>query len=177
MSETHLSLTEYAVLGVLAEGPSHGFAISKEFGPDADLGRVFRVRRPLVYRALERLVEAGVAEAVATEKGDAGPNRVIHRITRSGRRHLGIWLRSPVGHVRDLRIAFLLKFTLIRRSGESPLDLIQEQRRALESTLSALGDVETNDHVELWRRHSAAAAAAFLADLEVRYSQHPSFRA
>ena len=170
MPEPHLSTTEFAVLGVLAEGPSHGFAISKEFEPDAELGRVFKVRRPLVYRALERLVEAGYAEAISTEKGDAGPNRVIHRITRSGRRHLDSWLAEPVSHVRDLRIEFLLKLALVRRSGRSPLALVEKQREALVTTFSALDEVDIDDHVELWRRHNAAAAAAYLEDLSKRYS-------
>ena len=104
MSTTRLSITEYAVLGVLAEGPSHGFAIAKQLDSSAELGRVFTVRRPLVYRALDRLVEVGYAEAVSTEKGAAGPNRVIHRVTPPGRRRLRRWLTEPVEHVRDLRI-------------------------------------------------------------------------
>lgn len=171
MTTPRLSITEHAVLGVLAEGPSHGFAISKQLESSAELGRVFTVRRPLVYRALDRLVETGYAEAVLTEKGDAGPNRVVHRITRSGRRRLGQWLTEPVRHVRDLRIEFLLKLALLRRAGESPLKLIQDQRTALGQTLNALDESRTvpDDHVELWRQHNAAAAAAYLDDLERLY--------
>lgn len=168
-----LSITEYAVLGVLAEGPSHGFAISKQLAADGELGRVFTVRRPLVYRALDRLVEAGYAKPVSTEKGTAGPNRVIHRVTPPGRRGLDRWLTQPVEHVRDLRIDFLLKLALLQRSERSPIDLIKGQRTALDTTLKALddSDVDPADHVELWRQHSAAAASAYLADLETLYSQ------
>lgn len=165
MSEPRLSVTEYAVLGLLAEGPSHGFALSKSLHPDSDVGRVFTVRRPLVYRALDRLVEAGYAEPVTTEKGP-GPQRVIHRPTGRGRRRLRSWLEEPVEHVRELRIGFLLKLTLIDRAGDSPIELIRNQRSALEPTLDALDDTDTRDHVELWRRHNAAAAATYLAALE-----------
>ena len=172
MTTTRLSTTEYAVLGVLAEGPSHGFAISKQLDSTAELGRVFTVRRPLVYRALDRLVESGYAEAVSTEKGDAGPKRVIHRITRPGRRRLDLWLTEPALHVRDLRIEFLLKLTFIRRYGDSPLELIRDQRTALDQTLSALDEArsEPDDHVELWRQHNAIATAGYLEDLERLYS-------
>jgi len=171
MTEPRLSTTEYAVLGVLAEGPSHGFAIAKHLDSSAELGRVFTVRRPLVYRALDRLLEAGYAEAVSTERGDAGPNRIIHRITRPGRQRLRRWLSVPVEHVRDLRLEFLLKLALIQRSGKSPVNLIREQRTALGSTLMALDDRSApDDHVELWRQHNAAAAAAYLDDLESRYA-------
>ena len=160
------------MLGVLAEGPSHGFAIAKQLDSSAELGRVFTVRRPLVYRALDRLVEAGYAEAVSTERGDAGPNRIIHRVTRPGHQRLRRWLSEPVEHVRDLRLEFLLKLALIQRSGKSPVNLIRDQRTALGSTLRALDDPRSapDDHVELWRQHNAAAAAAYLDDLESRYA-------
>lgn len=167
MPAPRLSVTEFAVLGILAEGQSHGFAISKQLDGESEVGRVFTVRRPLVYRALDRLVEAGYGEAIATERGD-GPNRVVHRITRSGQRRLRRWLDEPVDHVRDLRLEFLLKLTLITRAERSPLDLICAQRTALSETFGAL-DVpmpDPDDHVELWRRHNAAAAAGYLDELE-----------
>jgi PadR family transcriptional regulator AphA len=165
---SELSVTEHAVLGLLAEGPSHGFALSKQLEAEADVGRILTVRRPLVYRALDRLVENGLAETVHTEKGDSGPNRVIHRVTRDGRRELSSWLHRPVAHVRDIRIEFLLKVALLRRSKRSPAPLLEAQRTSLESTLAALGDPVTNDHVEIWRRHVARAASAFLDELAAR---------
>lgn len=171
MPKPSLSVTDYAVLGLLAESPSHGFAIAKELEFDAEVGRVFTVRRSLVYRALDRIVEAGFAEPVSTEKGE-GPKRVIHQITPGGRRQLNRWLGVPVDHVRDLRLEFLLKLALLTTSGKSPLELIRKQRAALDSTLTALDDpgVGEEDHVELWRQHNAAAASAYLEDLEKIYS-------
>ncbi|MFV0259098.1 MAG: PadR family transcriptional regulator, partial [Acidimicrobiales bacterium] len=64
-----LSLTEWVVLAVLAEAPTHGFAVAKELRPGTDLGRVITVHRPLVYRALDRLVAAGLIEYHSTEPG------------------------------------------------------------------------------------------------------------
>ncbi|HEU4894354.1 MAG TPA: PadR family transcriptional regulator [Acidimicrobiia bacterium] len=160
-----LSLTEHAVLGVLAEGPTHGFAIARELGAESDLGRIFTVRRPLVYRALDRLVEAGVAETVHVEPSDAGPNRVVHRVTRSGRRHLLRWLDEPVEHVRDLRLELMLKLALLARSGRSAGGLVSRQREALSPTLAALETAGSEDPVEMWRRHIARAADAYLAEL------------
>lgn len=166
---TDLSVTEHAVLGLLAEGQSHGFALSKQLEADADVGRILTVRRPLVYRALDRLVDRGLAEPVSTEKGNSGPNRVIHRVTREGRRELGSWLNRPVAHVREIRIEFLLKIGLLLRAGRSPGPLIAAQRRSLESTLAALDDPVTDDHVESWRRHVARAASVFLDELDDGY--------
>jgi DNA-binding PadR family transcriptional regulator len=166
-----LSTTEYAVLGILAEGQTHGFALSKQLAADSEVGRVFTVRRPLVYRALDRLVGIGYAEPVATERGDAGPQRVIHQVTPCGRRQLRGWLSEPVEHVRDLRVGFLLKVALLRRQGRSPSDLIESQLAAILPTLAALDEATatSDDHVELWRRHNAAAAVSYLDDLAHRY--------
>lgn len=168
---TRLSVTEYAVLGLLAEEPSHGFALAKALDTDSAVGRVLTVRRPLVYRALDRLEDASYIQPVATEKS-GGPERVIYRATKEGRRRLEIWLVEPVSHVRDLRIEFLLKLAFLRRSSLSPLALIQRQQDALKPTLVALDDqaIDPEDHVELWRHHNAAAAAAYLDDLERIYS-------
>lgn len=172
MTTPQPSTTEYAVLGLLGERPSHGFALAKLLDEEGQVGRVFTVRRPLVYRALDRLVAAGLAQAVSTEKGNAGPKRVIHRITVSGRRRLNRWLAEPVEHVRDLRIEFLLKLTLLDRSRQSPLALIRAQRAALDSTICALDEavLHPDDHVELWRNHQAAAADSYLKALERRHS-------
>jgi len=172
MHEFEPSLTEYAVLGLLAEGPTHGFAISKALQTDTELGRVITVRRPLVYRALDRLVDAGLAEADHTEPGEAGPNRVIHRVTRPGKRRLDSWLGSPVGHIRDMRIEFQLKLALHQRLDRSPLQLVVRQRQTLDPTLAALEvpSSDSVDHLDLWRRHNAAAAASYLESLERHYS-------
>jgi DNA-binding PadR family transcriptional regulator len=166
-----LSLTEYAVLGVLAEHPAHGFAISKALASEGEVGRVLTVRRPLTYRALDRLVEAGLAAAVHTEPGDAGPERIIHRITPAGRRQLKRWLAQPVQHIRDMRIEFQLKLTLLSRSRQSPLALVQAQRVVFQPTLAALDSTtdQPPDHVELWRQHNAAATDAYLRHLEAAY--------
>jgi DNA-binding PadR family transcriptional regulator len=165
------STTEFAVLGLLAGGPAHGFAVSRALEPGTDLGRILTVRRPLVYRALDRLVGAGLVEPAHTEPGTAGPNRLVHRMTRSGRATLNRWLGEPVGHIRDMRIEFQLKLALLDRLGRSPSRLIRKQREVLAPTLSAL-DVpsESVDSLELWRRHNALAAGAYLADLERLHS-------
>ena len=160
------------MLGLLAEGPTHGFAIAKDLAPGTAVGRVLTVRRPLVYRALDRLVALGLSEPMHTEPGDAGPQRLVHRVTRSGQSRLKRWLAEPVEHVRDMRIEFQLKLVLLERSGKSPLDLVRAQRSALGPTLSALEGAPSDpiDHLELWRQHNAAAAASYLQHLESIYS-------
>ncbi len=169
MTTSSLSITDYAVLGLLAERPTHGFAISKELAPGSQVGRVVTVRRPLVYRALDRLADLDLAEPVHTEPGDAGPQRTVLRVTRKGRGQLNRWLSRPVAHVREMRIEFQLKLVLLERSGKSPARLVEAQRAALDPTLTALETTTTTDHLELWRRRNAIAAGEYLADLERLY--------
>lgn len=166
MATPELSLNEWVVLALLAEGPSHGFALAKQLEADTDLGRVLTVRRPLVYRALGRLVDAGLAEPHHSEPGIAGPNRTVHRITRRGRTALRSWLRRPVEHVRDLRIEFLVKLRLSRRAGRDTAELVAAQRDALTDTLDRLAALDGDaDEVDLWRHHNAVAVSAFLDHL------------
>ena len=154
---------------MLAEGPNHGFALARLLGANGEVGTVLTVRRPLVYRALDRLVVAGLAAERHREPGAAGPDRTVYRVTPLGRRRLARWLHQPVEHIRDLRVEFLAKLVLLKRSGQSPAALISAQRRALAPTLAALnqpGALQTE--VELWRRHNARAAASFLDALARR---------
>jgi DNA-binding PadR family transcriptional regulator len=164
-----LPLNEWVVLGLLAEQPRHGFALARELTAGSDLGRILTVHRPLVYRALDRLVAAGLASASRTEPGDNGPNRTVHAPTRRGTARLGTWLAEPVFHVRDLRLEFLVKVRLLERAGKETGILVAAQRNALAATLDGLVHAsDRGDVVELWRSHNAAAAQAFLGALADR---------
>lgn len=160
-----LSLTEWVVLAVLAESPSHGFAIAKQLRSDTDLGRIITIHRPLVYRALARVVALGLAEPRSTEPSDAGPARVVHRITRRGARAVEGWLDQPVAHIRDLRIEFLAKVRLNQRRDRTIAPLVAAQQTALATTLDHLTNDEPADIVGSWRHHNATAARDFLARL------------
>jgi PadR family transcriptional regulator AphA len=77
-----------------------------------------------------------------------------------------------VGHVRDMRIEFQLKLALLERLGRSPLVLIRRQREKLAPTLAALDTPsDSTDSLELWRRHNALAAGAYLESLERLHSR------
>ena len=77
------------LLGVLAEGPAHGY----------DLKRAHDVRFPgakqlaygQVYAALGRLERDGLVEVVETGR-DGGPERMTYAMTDAGSRALATWL-------------------------------------------------------------------------------------
>lgn len=161
-----LSLNEWAVLACLVERPRHGYEIAAELAPDTELGAVWRVSRPLVYRALERLEAVGLAECRHSEAGSGGPRRQVYGPRRHGRERLARWLAEPVDHPRDVRGALLLKLVVAGRLGVDVAPLVAAQRARFAPILAALATAPpAGDAVALWRHHSGAAVAAFLADL------------
>jgi DNA-binding PadR family transcriptional regulator len=50
-----LALSEWLVLCVICEQTTHGFAIAALLGTGGDLGRIWRVPKPVIYRAIARL--------------------------------------------------------------------------------------------------------------------------
>ncbi len=164
-----LSLSEWVVLALVAERPTHGFPIAQLTASGGDLGRIWHVPRPVVYRSLARLADAGLATADGSEPGH-GPQRTIYKITPAGRAAVATWLRTPVSHVRDVRSQLLMKLALLHRAGADPGDLLRHQREALlpiAEAIAAEGPPPTGFEATLlaWRRASAAAAMSFLADV------------
>jgi PadR family transcriptional regulator AphA len=163
-----LSLNEWAVLGVLVEKPRHGYDVAAALRADRPVGAAWRLTRQLVYRALERLVDLGLAEPRRTEPGEQGPPRVVHGATRAGRAALRRWLVSPVDHLRDVRSALLLKLVLLDALGLDRAPLVAAQRAAFAGLLGQLATAPpVDDPIALWRHHSAAAVGAFLDALAV----------
>lgn len=167
---TERSVTEWVLLALLAERPSHGFALAKSLQPDSDLGRILTVRRPLVYRALDRLAEAKSIEPRKTEPGDSGPTRTVFQPTENGRTELGGWLSEPVSHVRDLRVTFLLKLRLLERLQRPSAKLISAQRVALDQKIERLIAAD-GDVVDRWRSHNARAVGEFLDEIEAQVAR------
>jgi PadR family transcriptional regulator PadR len=76
-----------AVLMLLCEKPSHGYALVTDL---ADL-RFGSVDRPAVYRALAQLQRDGLVED-SSESPIAGPVRRVYRVTPAGERVLRSWM-------------------------------------------------------------------------------------
>jgi len=165
-----LSPAEWASLALLAEQPAHGFAVARALAHGGEVGRVWSCSRPLVYRALGVLTEAGLIEERGSEPSSTGPRRTVLGATRSGRRQVERWLREPVAHVRDLRSDLMLKLLFLSRRGDDASDLLAQQLAALQPVVEGLEDAagraEGFDRVlYLWRLESARAALRFVDDL------------
>lgn len=165
-----LLLGEWACLGILCAGPTHGFAIAARLKPSGDVGRVWSLSRPLTYRSLDQLAARGYIQAVGEEPGIAGGNRTILAATRAGRAQLRKWLTAPVVHLRDLRSALLLKLVIAEICSIDASPMLEQQRSHVEAISNVLADQArradgTIDVVTLWRSESSRAALRFVEQL------------
>ncbi|MGH8908489.1 MAG: PadR family transcriptional regulator [Egibacteraceae bacterium] len=173
MSAPHvpqLPLSELAVLALLAQGATHGFALSRELAPDGVVGKVWTVSRPRIYRAIHRLTELALVEPVGTEPGDTGPPRTVVAATALGRAQADRWLSEPVAHLRDMRSELLLKLVLCHRAGIDTQGLLvaQQQRFGpIVERLTATAEQATGIDrlIFTWRAGSARALTDMLDDL------------
>jgi PadR family transcriptional regulator AphA len=168
-SSPDLSLADWAVLGVIAEAPTHGWAVVRELAADGALGRVWTVPRPIVYRSVNTLRARELIEERGEAPSGKGPQRTMVRVTRRGRTMLARWLAAPVDHVRDVRSEFLLKLALLDRAGAPRDALVQRQLAELQPVFDGLDrPVPANGFETVlagWRRESALAVRRFLEDL------------
>jgi len=164
-----LSLAEWVVLTVIGERPTHGFTVSVLTEHDGELGRIWHIPRPAIYRAISRVESAGLITPESVEPG-RGPQRTIYSITPTGREAVDVWLGTPVSHVRDVRSHLLMKLALLDRAGREPGELLTRQRAVLEPIVAAIraeaGEGKGFDATLLaWRRASADAALSFIDDV------------
>ena len=161
-----MSLPEWLVLAILSRQPAHGFAVAQLTASGGDLGRVWQVPKAVVYRAIGRLLDAGLIVPEGTEPG-LGPQRTVYAATDGGRAAAQRWLHEPVEHVREIRSELLLKLALLDRAGDDPADLLAAQRAVLEPLVGAIESrraVSQGFDATLlaWRRANAVAALEFI---------------
>lgn len=172
-----MSLPEWLVLTILSQQSAHGFAVAQLTAAHGELGRVWQIPKAVVYRAIGRLLDAGLIAPEGTEPG-LGPQRTVYTVTAEGRAAAGRWLFAPVEHVREIRSELLLKLALLERAGENPVPLLRAQRAVLEPLVTAIESRRARSHgfdtiLLAWRRATAVAALDFLDTIAPAESRHP----
>src|SRR5580704_11395625 len=159
--EPALARSEWIVLSLVCEGPTHGNAVSRLVGPDGDLGRIW---------------------SAGEEPSPQGPVRFLIEATEAGRAAAVSWQHRPVQHTRDIRSELLVKLALLHRSGTDPHDLLVAQHALLVPLASALQDrmaaaTGFDRTLLLWRYETASATVRFLDALVLAPPSSPSARA
>ena len=167
MSDRVLAPGEWAVLALLCERPTHGWALARQLSPNGELGSIWSLTRPLVYRSLEILESRRLILPAGSEPGARGPNRTIFRATGAGHEAVALWLSEPVEHVRESRSLLLLKLVFAQRNCIDPRPMLLAQREAIEEAIESLeertlGSVGTDAILLRFRLESSRAVERFI---------------
>jgi DNA-binding PadR family transcriptional regulator len=128
----------YALLGLLAEGPRHGYDLIRAFAPSTPLGSTIHLGTSHLYALLTRLEKDGLI-AGEEQSQDGHPPRHIFHITESGHEAVLAWLDEPVARPRDVLLDLPLKLYLAQRLDPNRTKgLIARQRTLFSEFLRAL---------------------------------------
>jgi DNA-binding PadR family transcriptional regulator len=172
VAERPLTSGDWSVLALVCEQPAHGWKIASALAPGGEIGAVWSVSRPLVYRSIENLSRRGLIESAGLAESSAGPNRVVYRSTPAGRAALAHWLAEPVEHLREARPKLLLKLVFAQRSGVDTGEMLERQQAVIEELLAALEErlAGAGGHEALIVRYRVEIARASLRFVEAARS-------
>ena len=164
MSRSDARLAREVVLALVAVEPRHGWALHRELAPTGSVGRAWSLSRQLTYRAIDALVDEGLARRSAPREGQGG-DRLVISATGSGRRHCASWLDAPVEHLRDVRTELVVKI-MLRQMHDLPLrEFVRDQRRVFEPLIAAVTAANDGSPVGSWRAESAESVRRWLERL------------
>ncbi|MDO9445999.1 MAG: PadR family transcriptional regulator [Dehalococcoidia bacterium] len=103
---------EFAVLGLLALEPRHGYELARAFSAPP-LSEVCPVEPSLLYAYLRSLERRALVDWEEVRVGNRPP-RKTYEPSEAGWEALRGWLRAPVTRMREVRLDLLLKLYLLR---------------------------------------------------------------
>lgn len=120
MSFTH------ALLGLLEQGPQHGYELKQRYDGSFPGGRPLPFGQ--VYATLGRLHRDGLVDLAAVEAG-AGPDRKLYVITPAGVADLERWLDEPTP-APPVRSELFARVGVALLTGRDPDAILDAQRAA-----------------------------------------------
>jgi len=130
--------SEFALLGLLLDGPKHGYELARRFSPETPLGDICPLEMSMLYALLKKQEKAGYIEAQLESQGTRPPKRTFH-LTDLGRAAFMDWVRAPVARTPEIRLDFLVKLYFARQLGSDDVGaLIGRQIEVCRSLLEGL---------------------------------------
>ncbi|GIJ50253.1 PadR family transcriptional regulator [Virgisporangium aliadipatigenens] len=114
----------YAILGLLENGPRHGYDLKRSYDERFGHGRALHYGQ--VYSTLARLLKNGLVE-VESEPGE-GPDRKRYAITTAGVTDMEGWLGTPEKPEPYLQSTLYTKVVLALLTGRDAADVLDGQR-------------------------------------------------
>ncbi|NKY58546.1 PadR family transcriptional regulator [Nocardia flavorosea] len=106
------NLLALAVLAVMQDESMHRYQIAarlREYGKDQDMD----IKWGSLYTVVQNLAKAGFLEVVGSERDGARPERVIYRITETGRAELVDWTRELLAEPEPERGRFIAGLSIL----------------------------------------------------------------
>jgi DNA-binding PadR family transcriptional regulator len=131
---------EFALLGFLAAGPSHGYDLHQRF--TTELGHVWHLSQSQAYAILKRLEQRGDITSQVVEQ-EKLPARQKMRITAQGRKRFFEWLELRIGtNSRSIRLEFLTRLYFTQLYRPENMGVIYEKQWAeIESAIGRLASL------------------------------------
>jgi DNA-binding PadR family transcriptional regulator len=166
-ADSHLTTTEYAVLGLLGFGEASGYDLNRS--ASRSIAYMWAPSRSQIYKVLPRLVTAGLATSRQVAQ-ELRPDKELYRISRRGREVLREWVAS-VDDDPDTDIGiFLLKlFFGWAATPDDSLAQLDAYAGGVATRLAAFEEMERGlspdepPHSLIALRHGIARARATLA--------------
>jgi DNA-binding PadR family transcriptional regulator len=121
----------YAILGLLAERPLHGYGLKRVF--DQRLSPLWGLTTGQIYQSLNALERVGLIEG-RSERSTRRPARRVYSVTEAGRRALDRWLAAaPTAWTRPFRDEMLIRLMLLRDTEAAALSesLARQEHEAM----------------------------------------------
>lgn len=160
--------SEFALLGLLLDGPKHGYELARRFSPETPLGDICHLEMSMLYALLKKQEKAGYIEAQLESQGTRPPKRTFH-LTDLGRATFMDWVRAPVSRTPEIRLDFLVKLYFARQLGSDDVGaLIGRQIEVCRSLLDRLqrGEILGDDGEEVFQATVAGNYSRFDFDEE-----------
>lgn len=151
----------HAVLSLLADGASYGYELKSRF-EDSVGPQWGQLNIGHLYQVLDRLERDRLVTKRVVAQEDR-PDRVVYRLTKSGREELDRWLETPFVRAA-YRDDLFLKLLAASRLGQRRLEaLVRLQREAYLRELKALG--------QLRRQHREEPLVSLLIEAAVLHTK------
>jgi DNA-binding PadR family transcriptional regulator len=143
-SATSAIAPEFALLGLLALQPAHGYDLARRL--KESLGSVWHIKLNQLYNLLKRLEQQGYLIG-ETETQEKLPARRCFHLSPAGQQRFETWLQTPTGcSVRAIRLEFTTRlYFAIQRDAEFANRLIDEQKETVRNGINQL--TKTLDHI------------------------------
>jgi DNA-binding PadR family transcriptional regulator len=134
---------EFVALGLLAEGPAHGYELFRRF--KASLDGLWHISESQFYATLKRVEKHGLVVRSAPQKGEGASRRLLS-LTPTGHKLFAEWITEPtVASPRLVHLEFLTRLYFARRLFPRKVPaLVAEQIRFLSTDLARLEQIREN---------------------------------